>query len=47
MRERIYQYQLTDPELVADGILGEKTIKSLRKAGYSNEQISRFKQTGD
>lgn len=45
--EGIYQYQLTHPELKADGYFGAKTLAALRADGYSDQDIAHFRLTGE
>lgn len=43
----IYQYQLSHPELKADGYFGAKTLAALRADGYSDQDIAHFRRTGE
>lgn len=47
VHEGIYQYQLTKPELTADGYFGKATRDSLVKDGYSDAEITHFIATGE
>lgn len=45
--EGIYQYQLTHPEIKADGYFGPNTLAALKADGYSDQDIAHFRSTGE